>query len=423
VRVWLVTVGEPLPQTGSTPRLLRTGLLAEMLSRSGNDVVWWTSTFDHWRKQHLADDDHTVQLASNYQLRMLHGPGYSRNVSLDRIRDHREVARRFAEQSRLAPRPDVILCSLPTLELCAAAVRYGQQHNVPVVIDVRDMWPDALEALAPRPLRWLARLAVYPMTREARFATRNATAILGHAPAFVDWGLRHAGRSRTKWDRDFPFGYRTQELDPGEDAQARQFWTTQGLLGDSSELIVSFTGTVGLQQDWQTVIAAAKLLEGKPVRFVICGDGEMLESVRIASRGLTNVTLPGWIADVATLRVLLESSDVGLAPYIERFDFLATIPNKGPEYLSAGLPIALSLGSGVLFDLIREHHCGFSYCGSPQMLAAELARLSSARSELREMKRRARLLFDDRFRAERVYEDLMNHLQAIVTDCEHRSDR
>ena len=43
MRIWLITVGEPLPTDGAE-RLLRAGILADMLSAKGHDVVFWTST-------------------------------------------------------------------------------------------------------------------------------------------------------------------------------------------------------------------------------------------------------------------------------------------------------------------------------------------------------------------------------------------
>ena len=85
---------------------------------------------------------------------MLHGCGYSSNVSLARFRDHRQVAERFAAAAAAEPRrPDIIVAGLPTIELCLESTRYGKQRGVPVVLDMRDMWPDVFLELLPPALR------------------------------------------------------------------------------------------------------------------------------------------------------------------------------------------------------------------------------------------------------------------------------
>ncbi len=148
MKVWLVTVGEPLPVDGDNPRLMRTGILSGLLAAGGHEVLWWTSAFDHVRKRHrCAGDAETA--AFGYRIRMLHGGGYRKNVSVARFLDHRDVARKFRGFAGSEPRPDVILCSLPTVELCVEAVRYGGRERVPVVLDVRDLWPDLIAELAP----------------------------------------------------------------------------------------------------------------------------------------------------------------------------------------------------------------------------------------------------------------------------------
>ncbi len=49
MRVWLLTVGEPLPTDGGSDRVWRTGFLARALADRGHEVVWWSSAFDPFR--------------------------------------------------------------------------------------------------------------------------------------------------------------------------------------------------------------------------------------------------------------------------------------------------------------------------------------------------------------------------------------
>ena len=53
LKVWLIKESEALPL--GTGRLMRTGSLAEYLSRKGHDVTWWASTFIHKEKRYFCD--------------------------------------------------------------------------------------------------------------------------------------------------------------------------------------------------------------------------------------------------------------------------------------------------------------------------------------------------------------------------------
>src|SRR4051794_31632102 len=120
MRVWIVTIGEPLPVSAARDRPLRSGMLAEELLARGHEVTLWASTFDHARKLHRYPADISLNPEERFQVRLLHGIAYRRNVSVRRVINHIQLARKFRRQALLEPQPDLILCSLPTIELCDA---------------------------------------------------------------------------------------------------------------------------------------------------------------------------------------------------------------------------------------------------------------------------------------------------------------
>jgi glycosyltransferase involved in cell wall biosynthesis len=421
MRIWLITVGEPLPIDGNNDRLLRAGILANNLVGGGLEVLWWTSSFDHVRKRQRCGTDTTKVLGDRYRITMLHANGYSNNTSLARLLNHRGVGEKFQKLSETERRPDIILCSLPTLELCVEAVRYGKRNHVPVVIDVRDLWPDLVAELAPRWGRGIAKFFLTPMFRMVREACVGAAAIIGVTPDYVAWGLRYAGRAATVWDRDFPMGYQRIELpnEEYEDALAR--WYARGVAKD--EFIICFFGTIGRQFDLETVIGAARILQGagRRFRFVLCGNGDRLGQYRRKAKDCPEILFPGWV-DRADIGALMSLSGAGLAPYVNKPNFTMNLPNKPVEYLSAGLPVVSSL-SGVLAKLISENGCGITYeAGSPESLADALMRLYDDRDALGGMSRNARALYDRLFVAERVYGKMIEHLCRIAEEWEPLSD-
>jgi glycosyltransferase involved in cell wall biosynthesis len=417
LRIWLVAVGEPLPTDPGHLRLLRAGSIAAMLRDRGHRVVWWTSAFDHQTKRMREAPSGDAIAGLGYEIRLLRGCGYARNVSLARLRDQRLTAAAFERQIVREAPPDLILCSYPTIELCAAAVRFGRARGVPVVVDARDMWPDIFVNLAPGPLRGLARLALAPMFRASRHALSGATALIGITDAFVDWACARAGRARSPLDRSFPLAYDLGQVAPEALDRARAAWTDRGVVpGDRT---VCFFGTLGRQFDIPTVLRAAAALRAQGIRFVICGAGDRFEEYRRLAQGLDNVLFPGWV-DAAAIRTLMERSVAGIAPYFNEHSFTLSIPNKAIEYLAGGLPILTCLG-GELRALVERGGCGVYWPeGDDAALRTAVEALACDPQRRQRMADNSRLVFSENFEAGAVYGRLVDHVCELAR--RHRPD-
>ncbi len=423
MNIWLLKCGEPVPTgAGFAERLHRTGTLANVAAAAGHRVTWWTSGFDRVTRRNLFAGDTTLQLRPGLEIRLLHTPGYRSSISLARIRDQRLLADKFARYARQQPPPDVILCALPVIELCEASVRYGKEVGVPVVLDMRDMWPDIIVDTFPAPLRPFARLLLAPMFSAARFACSQATAVTGINDVFVDWGLKRGNREKTRLDRSFPLGYTVTPPAAEQIAAAAAFWDGQGVLADDRVFNICFFGTLGHQFDMETLFAAADKLRDadRAVRFVICGSGDKLGQYRAMAAGNPCVLLPGW-ADYAKMYVLMRRSRAGIDPLIDRYDFLNTVNNKAIEYLSAGLPVISSPRRGMLFELLTGENCGLSYdYGDAGALAAIIRRLVSDDGTLAAMSGNAKTLFENKFRADKVYAGMTAYLEEVVETYKER---
>lgn len=417
MRVWLVTIGEPVPVDNSKKdRLHRTGYLAHYLAARDHKVVWWTSTFDHFRKQHLFDVDTNIQPSSNLTIRLLHGCGYSSNISISRIKDQRQIAKKFSLLSEeSAELPDIILAALPTIELCDACVDFGKRRGIPVVLDMRDMWPDIFVSHAPRPAQPAARFLLNPMFKQAAKGCSQAAAITGITDAFVEWGLKRGNRTRGPLDRAFYMGYNTQAPTPDEIREAEDFWDAQGIRA-GEVFTACFIGTIGHQFDLETVISGAKELSarGKQTRFVLCGSGDQIDYYKQLAADEPSIVFPGWI-NSAQIFVLMRRASIGIDPMVDRYDFLATINNKAAEYMSASLPIVSSPRKGMLFELLKSKNIGASYDnGNGEGLADVLSELIDNPELLATMSANSRDLFESTFRAEKVYGDMMDYLQEVA---------
>lgn len=389
---------------GSRP--YRGGMLADALVDAGHDVTWWTSTFDHSHKRHRHPTHHTVELRPGLTVRMLHGPAYRRNVSLARIRHNHSVSRILAsEWRRTPPDLDLLFVCIPLHELAKEALGFGRKHGTPVVLDVRDPWPEGYLQLVPPIFRPLVRAGLVMAFRRARANFRSADAVVAVSLSYLTWAQQLGQRQDNHWDAVFPIGYPEESLLPA--AKERRTF------GPSGAFLVAFVGTFGAGYDLETVISAAKLLARTDprVHFVLAGDGDSRDSLIRLAAGESNVEMPGWISqdDVSSL---LEQAAAGLVAY--RSDAIQTLPNKPFEYWAAGLPIISSL-SGELETLIETEGVGISYLsGDAESLAAAIRRLANHGDDRRLMAQRALSLFQERFAASKVYPHLVRHLEGVA---------
>ena len=392
---------------------MRTAMLADYLVEQGHEVVRWASSFNHGTKTQRASKDTLIPVRSRYKIWLLHAPGYARNVSLARIRNHRHLAKKFQKRAYDEPRPDIIVCALPTLELADASVAYGLRRGVPVVVDVRDMWPDVFLFRSPAAVRPVVRRLLGGMSRMADRVCARATAITGHAPGFVEWGLARAKRAPGPLDRSFPFGYENRMPQQSAIESADAFWAGEGVGTDPDDLVVTYIGSISHQFEFEPILQAARRLNGvAKVTFVICGTGDRLGQFRRQTQSLSNVMWPGWVS-LPLSWTLLKRSSIGLVPLNSTPDFLLSIPNKVAEYLAAGLPVAASFRTGLVRELLEGSESGFSYAQSGDVLARRLTDLGRDRAALARMSRNAASLYEERFRADRIYPEFVSYLETV----------
>jgi hypothetical protein len=155
LNIWLIHHGEPIPESATSQRF-RSQRLAKELAIRGHEVTYWCSTFMHHKKELYCRNTQTISI-DGYHLRLLHAGAYSSNHSPERFLHHIRMARQFYKEAKIAKSPDIILCSLPIHYCAYFATRLGKIKNIPVVIDIRDYWPDNILLALPRSLDGLGK--------------------------------------------------------------------------------------------------------------------------------------------------------------------------------------------------------------------------------------------------------------------------
>jgi glycosyltransferase involved in cell wall biosynthesis len=424
VRVWLFKDGEALPvETGS--RRMRMAMLAEALRHDGHDVHWFHSTFLHGPKRLFAEHDIQHGVAPGLMLHLIHAGGFRDNISFERYRFHRRYARRLRDHCAPLPRPDVIVCAFPLIEVASWVVPFARAAGIPVVVDVRDCWPDTIVDIFPPVVRPLARAALDGDFRRTRNVMAGATAVTAMSNGVLRWALSYARRTPGPGDRVFPIGFPVNPA--GQEpplTAALQPW----LPALHAKRLFTYVGTFGRTYDVELIVEAARTLtaagaapgpgrptpDGSPheVHFVLAGSGPRLDHVRRKAAGLTNVTLTGWL-DQPDIAALLARSYAGLLPWAGLDD---AMPNKFFEYIAAGLPV-LSSAAGELATLVERERVGISFPARADALVDAVNRISTGDGRPA-MAANARSLFAARFREDLVYREFAAH----VIDLASQSD-
>jgi len=393
--VWLLQIGEPLP-LDSTVRKLRTGMLADALAERGHEVVWWTSSFMHLQKKMLFGDDEELPLHPQIRIRTLKGIGYSRNVSPRRYADHWMISKKFKARAADARPPNVIVAFMPDYHLAYEGVSFAHRHRIPVLVDIRDQWPDSFLKVVPAWVRPFLRTVLFRDYQKLSAVFRDADGITSATTTWLEWGLAKAARQRTSNDRVFYLGAKKFRREICSRVSDR---ISQIVLRAEGRFVVTFVGTFSHVHAPRIVAKAAKLFKTlmKPADlpiFILAGDGPFHREVREDSEGLENVILPGWLNN-HEIAAVLSISSVGIVPFCLSTD---QFPNKAFTYLSAGLPV-LASDTGDLSRLLLEYEAGFHFeYDAPHEFSEHILRLMSDNRLYEEMGLNAFRLFEEQFR-------------------------
>jgi glycosyltransferase involved in cell wall biosynthesis len=401
MHVWMLQTGESWPLT-SGARRMRTGLLCDAMLQRGHSITWWTSGFEHQSKTMRSRDGGRWTDKRGVEIRALPALGYANNVSLRRYLDHLVVARSFRRRAAQLPPPDLLIASIPCPHLAAEGASFAAAHDIPLVVDLRDLWPDIFARVFPS---WLAKLALAGEFRTLRRSLRRAGALLGISPGYVSLALERSGRERNRWDRHFYLGA-TRNAEGGALPECVRRFADRKLL--------VYVGTFGVSYELVLVVEAARRLadEGRnDFAVVLAGSGEQEGELQRLLEGHPAAVATGWLSK-SGIGALLAHAHAGLAPF--RHGAEQSVPNKAFDYFAAGLPIISSL-EGEMEALIAEKGLGIAYRpGDCDLLVRAMrSMLDDPQGHARWSANAARF-FDEEGDADRIYAGYCRHLEGFV---------
>jgi len=266
---------------------------------------------------------------------------------------------------------DVIFATSTPLTIAIPAVLASRKKKIPMVFEVRDLWPElpiAMGALRNPVLRWLAH-------RLERWAYKNAEAVVALSPGMKD-GIVNTGYPANRV-AVIPNSSDNAEFAYAQEAAAK-FRAARDWLGERPLLV--YGGTFGRINGVGYMVELAKeLLTVNPdVRILLVGDGQEKGIVRKQAEqaGVLGTNL--FIEDSLPknqMPALLSAADMASSLFIDLPEMQPNSANKFFDALASGTPIMLNYG-GWMHDLVDGKMCGLAMWRKP---VSEVARIVAGR--------------------------------------------
>ncbi len=293
---------------------------------------------------------------------------------------------------------DVIITESPPIFLAAAGLMLAKAKGAKWIMNVSDLWPDSAKYIGLLSEQGTS----YRILRGlAHFLYRRASMVTGQSAEIVAEIKRQTPDAKAY---HLSNGVDTERFAPDKMSESiRKQYLKEGEVG------FVYAGLHGLFQGLDQILLAAEKVKGKPVRFILIGDGPEKQLLLKTAKDLhlTNVDfypplshdqIPSILASMDTAVITLKSTITG------------AVPSKIYEAMASGIPVLL-VASGEAADIVLKAKAGIAVApGDIDGFARAVLAMISIPERRREMGRAGRsqvvALYDRMKIAERFSEAL-----------------
>ena len=273
---------------------------------------------------------------------------------------------------------DIIIGTSPQFFTVCAACCLAKVKQRPFVFEMRDIWPESLQAVGIPNAGLSVRLAA-PL---ADYLYRRADHLIVVTHSFKAY-LQDRGVS----------GERITVIPNGVDPD--MFFPSSADISLQQELqledkfVVGYLGTHGLAHGLESVVEAARLAgqtdDLTAVHFITVGAGAQFDRIKEIASDLDNFTMIGQVsrADILRYWSLLDASLIHLkaSPLFE-----SVIPSKMFEAMAMGVPLLHGV-AGESADIVRTSRSGICFAAEqPEALLSAIRQVSTDKDAYQQMK-------------------------------------
>ena len=305
---------------------------------------------------------------------------------------------------------NVVFATSTPLTIALPAVLTARKLKVPMVFEVRDLWPEmpiAMGALKNPKLQFLAK-------KLENWAYQNAAAVIALSPGMKE-GVLKTGYPANQV-AVIPNGSDNLEFIHHDEA-AMKFRADRAWLGDKPLLL--YAGTFGKVNGVDYIVKVAKELKklNSNIRILLVGDGaekaKVIAEAKDAGVFEENVFFEPSILkkDIPTL---FNAATMTCNLVTDLPEARANSANKFFDSLAASKPILLNHG-GWMHDIVKTYNCGLAMWQQPiEVVAAELHEKMNNDEWLKQASMAAKKLALQEFDRDLLADQLMSVISAVV---------
>lgn len=391
------------PEIGAASN--RIGYFAQFLAKAGHDVTVLTSAPNYPEGKIYAGYANRFDISEENGVRVIRTRILltAKSNAITRLAHYLSFLISSIMVKRKIPKPELIFATSPPLFTALIGVIFKKLWRVPLVTDIRDIWPESVESVGAVKNKKLLRQG----EKLAHWIYKNS----GHITATSPGIQKKLTDVPVEKITIIPNGAELDLFRPDISGDyATRMWNLK------SKFVVLYTGNLGLAQAPETIIKAAEILkDNENVVFLLVGSGVLLQKLKAEAekKNLTNVILAGSNPRTR-MPEFVAASDVCLIPYKAADTFRNTFPSKMFDYMAGAKPIIINL-EGEASKLIEQAKCGIlAKEENAQDMADTILELQKNPAFTRQMGQSGRIFVEKNYQRENIAIQLEKTLKCLV---------
>lgn len=382
--------------------------IAQTFVKRGYEVDIVTTDFMHYKK---VPRDTELILAQGYpfQIHFIPTMPYKRNVGFKRIISNRRVEKRVKEYMEEHIKEfDVVYCAIPANNISAAVSEICKRNQVPMVVDIEDLWPEAMSMVIKND--FVRGILCHSFQKDAETTYKNCQAAIGTSEDYTARAVKYNHRNLPM--ETVYVGCNLKDFDDGAEENRQFIEKAEG------EFWVSYAGSISTSYDIINVIHAAEILsqdeETSNIHFQILGTGSEKEALEkyIEENKVLNVHFWGF-TEYPKMAAVLVASDVVVNSFVKGAP--QSIVNKVGDYLACKKPMINTLENPVFTDLVERNSVGVNVAPKePEALAKAIREYYMDPVRVQKEGQNARRLAETAFDREVSYQKIVDVVEQVM---------
>ncbi len=262
-------------------------------------------------------------------------------------------------------RHDVVIASSPPLVTAIPAYLVSRLQKIPLIFEVRDLWPKFAVDLAILKNRHVIRYS----QRLERFIYQRSTGVIVLSPAYRGYLVSENGVD------DGKISFIPNPASASVPVEEQDSRTIRNRYGWNGKCIVLYSGTFGVAHDLQQILDVAQITDDPAILFVLIGNG--IDKVRLEmtarQKKISNVQFLDSVPQ-KNIFSFIRAADLCVATLHPAL--ITTYPNKIFDYMICAKPIILSVDGAARELVVVKAQAGvFVEPRDPRKFKAAILRL------------------------------------------------